>query len=323
MCTAISYTNNDHYFGRNLDLDYSFNEKVCITPRDYPFLLKNGTLFKNAYAIIGMATVTNGYPLYAEAANEKGLCMAGLNYPDHDMYKTQDDKMPIAQFEFIPYILGKCQSVKEAREVLKTITLSDIPFSEGLPITILHYIIADKDETIVIEHDDHGFLIYDDPYGVLTNDPSFPYHLANIRNYMHLSATNAVNRLSDKLDLKPYAEGMGAIGLPGDSSSASRYIRTIFNKFNIVSDGTEKDNVSAFFHMLDNVAMIKGCVKTKKGLDDITTYSSCINASKGYYYYKTYDNSRISMIDMHKVDLDGKDLYIYDLDRELDIKCQN
>ncbi len=323
MCTAINYISKDHYFGRNLDLDYSFDEKVCITPRQYPFNLKNGTLYHNTYALIGMATVIGNYPLYAEAANEKGLCMAGLNYPHHSMYKAQKDRIAIAQFEFIPYVLGQCKTVDEARDLLNKITLSDTPFSKDLPVTILHYIIADEKEDIIIEHDENGFVIYDDPYGVLTNNPDFSYHLENIKNYMHLSAVNAVNRLDGRLDLRPYAEGMGAIGLPGDSSSASRYIRTVFNKFNTVTDGSEEDNVSAFFHMLDNVSMLKGCVKTVSGRNDITTYSCCINASKGYYYYKTYDNSRISLIDMHKVDLDSKTLYIYDLKDKPDIDHQN
>lgn len=323
MCTCITYDNNDFYFGRNLDLDYRFGEKVCITPQNYCFKLKNGNTFYNDYALIGMATVVDDYPLYAEAANEKGLCMAGLNYPHHNMYPSpKEGKDNIAPFEFIPYILGQCDSVKRAREVLADLWLTDIPFSKALPITILHYIIADKKEAIVVEHSDDGLLIYDNPYGVLTNNPSFPYHLENIKNYMHLSSENAQNRFSDKIELTPNAEGMGAIGLPGDYSSASRFIKATFGKLNAISDGSEKDNVSEFFHILDSVAMIKGSVKTENGYD-ITTYSCCINASKGLYYYKTYDNSRVSLVDMHKVDLKGTSLYTYDLNDSLDICTQN
>ena len=186
MCTCITYLNNDFYFGRNLDLDYSFNESVTITPRNYTFALKNGEIFKNTYALIGMATVYNEYPLYAEAINEKGLGMAGLNYPHHGMYPDPKDGMVnIAPFEFIPYILGQAATVKEALAILKNVWLDNVPYSKELPITVLHYMIADKDESIVIEHSEEGLKIYDNPFGVLTNNPSFPYHLENMKNYMH------------------------------------------------------------------------------------------------------------------------------------------
>ena len=78
MCTCIDLKTKDYYFGRNLDLEYRFNEKVVITPRGYGFKLKNGDIINTKYAIIGMATVSDDYPLYAEASNEKGLSIAGL-----------------------------------------------------------------------------------------------------------------------------------------------------------------------------------------------------------------------------------------------------
>ena len=324
MCTCITYLNNDFYFGRNLDLDYSFNESVTITPRNYTFALKNGEIFKNTYALIGMATVYNEYPLYAEAINEKGLGMAGLNYPHHGMYPDPKDGMVnIAPFEFIPYILGQAATVKEAKAILKNVWLDNVPYSKKLPITVLHYMIADKDESIVIEHSEEGLKIYDNPFGVLTNNPSFPYHLENMKNYMHLSAVNAENRFSDKVDLKVYGEGMGAIGLPGDYSPSSRFIKACFGKLNAVSDGSENGNVSEFFHILDSVAMVKGSVITGNDHYDITTYSCCANASKGIYYYKTYDNSQISAVDMHKADLDGDKLVYYPLRKELSIYHHN
>ncbi len=324
MCTCITYNNGDFYFGRNLDLDYSFNETVTITPRNYVFDLKNKTRFQNKYALIGMATVVNEYPLYAEAVNEAGLGMAGLNFPHHNMYPDPKDGMiNITPFEFIPYVLGQAKTVKEARELLKDIWLDNIPYSDKLPITVLHFMIADKDEAIVVEHTDNGLNIFDNPVGVMTNNPRFSYHLENLKNYMHLSAKNAVNRFTDKIDLVPNAEGMGAIGLPGDYSSASRFIKAAFGKLNSVSNQDENSNVAQFFHVLDSVAMVKGSVITGNDHLDITTYSCCCNATKGIYYYKTYDNLQISAVDMHKVDLDGDKLVSYELKNVLSIYRHN
>ena len=317
MCTAITLNTDGFYFGRNLDLDYSFDEKVAITPRRYQFDLKNGDIFYNDYALIGMATVIDDYPLYAEAMNEKGLAMAGLNYPHHEMYpEPKGDKYCLAPYEFIPFVLGKASSLKEARALLEDILITNIPFKKELPITDLHWIIADKDGALVVEHYEDGLHIYDDPYGVLTNNPSFPYHLENIKNYMHLSASNAKDRFTNKELLEPYAEGMGAIGLPGDYSSASRFIKAAFGKLNVSTDGTGSSSVTEFFHILDSVAMIRGSVKVADGRDDITTYSCCMDVMKGRYYYKTYTNNQISVVDMYKYDLDAGKLKVYELQRK-------
>ena len=86
MCTAITYKTKDNYFGRNLDLEYGYNETVTVTPRNYKFLFSNKMEIKQHFAIIGIATVVSNYPLYYDAANEYGLAMAGLNFPDNAYY---------------------------------------------------------------------------------------------------------------------------------------------------------------------------------------------------------------------------------------------
>ena len=86
MCTAAVYQTKDHYFGRNLDLEYSYQESITIAPRNYPFSFRKLPEMKTHYAIIGMAYVLEGYPLYYDATNEKGLSMAGLNFPGSAAY---------------------------------------------------------------------------------------------------------------------------------------------------------------------------------------------------------------------------------------------
>ena len=325
MCTCITYNNQgSFYFGRNLDLEYSFNERVVITPRNYSFTFYDGISSLNHPALIGMASVVNGYPLYAEAVNENGLCMAGLNFPGTAKYlKERKDMHNIAPFEFIPWILTRCDTVSEAKDLLKDTNLVAVNFSEQLPAAPLHWMISDENSSIVVEPMEDGLHVYDNPYGVMTNNPPFYYHLYNMNNYMHLSAENAVNRMDEQLPLKTYAEGMGAIGLPGDSSSASRFVLAAFLKAKAVCENSEECNISEFFHILNKVAMVKGSVVTGSGHFDITTYSCCVNVKEGIYYYVTYDNQNVEAVHMHHEDLEGDSVVSYPLVKKMTIHNQN
>ena len=314
MCTSFTYLNHDFYFGRNLDLDCSFGEEVVITPRNFLLSFVEEPTFDSHLAIIGMAAVIDQTPLYAEAVNEKGLGMAGLQFTGNAVYhKIQKDKTNIASFEIIPWILGQCQSVQEARKLLKDANIIDTSFRPQVPNSPLHWILADKEECIVIESVKEGLKIYDNPIGVLTNNPEFTFHQMNLVQYLNLTKNYPNNRFSDNLSLHPYASGMGAFGLPGDASSPSRFIHTAFLKQNLYSDGSEKDNVQQFFRVLDQVQMIKGSVLTEHNTMDYTIYSSCINASKGIYYYKTYENYEISSVNLHAYDLNQDTLYRFAL----------
>ncbi len=314
MCTCINYKNKDMYFGRNLDLEYSFGEKVVITPRNYEFNLRKEKAFKTKYAMIGMATVIDNYPLYAEGCNEKGLSIAGLYFPGNAYYdEVKKDKINLTPFELIPWLLGNYQSIAEVKELIKNLNLINISFKENFPLAPLHWMISDSKECIVIEQMIDGLKIYDNPIGVLTNNPPFYYHQLNLNNYMHLMPNNAQNNFSDSLDLRTYGQGMGAIGLPGDNSPASRFVRVAFNKLNSVSENNEESNVTQFFHILDSVSMVKGSTITNEGKYDITTYSCCVNTSKGIYYYKTYDNNQITAIKMDDENKYIDKLTVYDL----------
>ncbi len=320
MCTAITYKTDNHYFGRNLDLEYSYDEKVTVTPRNYNFKFKNGKELKYHYAIIGMAYVVDNYPLYYDGTNEKGLSMAGLNFPDNAYYGEEKVDMDnITPFEFIPWILGQCADIEEVMERLKNINLVNVNFSAGLPLTPLHWIISDKEQSITVEPLAEGLKIYDNPVGVLTNNPPFDYHMYNLCNYMGLSIEPPINRFEKVMELKPYSRGMGAFGIPGDLSSASRFIRAAFTKVNFVSGADEVESVNQFLHILGAVRQQKGCVKIEDDKYEITVYSSCCNTDKGIYYYTTYENTQIMAVDMNKENLEGCELIGYRIYREPDI----
>ena len=324
MCTAATYKTKNFYFGRTLDYEFSYGDEVTITPRNYPFHFKEKEDIKSHYAIIGMAYIAENYPLYYDAINEKGLGIAGLNFVGNAVYQDKvEQKDNIAQFELIPWILCQCSTVKEARALIEKINILNVPFNDNLPLAQLHWIIADSQEAITVESVQDGIKIYDNPVGVLTNNPPFDKQLFALNNYMHLSPKSPENTFAKFLDLDLYSRGMGAMGLPGDLSSQSRFIRVAFTKMNSLSGDGEKESVSQFFHILNSVDQQRGCCELEDGKYEITLYTSCCNADKGIYYYTTYDNHQITAVDMHRENLDSNELIRYPLIKDEQINIQN
>lgn len=328
MCTAVAFTNQDFYFGRTLDLEYSYQEEITVTPRNFPFRFRRlqgkAAVIANHYALIGTAYNVEGYPLYYEAINEAGLGMAGLNFPDYAVYMPYAEGMDnVAPFEFIPWILSRCATVAQAREALSRVNLINISFSKELPLSPLHWLIADKKESVTVESVASGLRVYDNPIGILTNNPPFEYHMTNLANYMALSTNPPVNHFSDKIQLVPYSRGMGAMGLPGDLSSASRFVKAAFTKLNSCCGDSEAESVSQFFHIMGSVEQQRGCVYMGEGQYEVTVYTACCNADKGIYYYTSYENSQITAVDMHRADLESCELFALPMLREQNILWQN
>ena len=314
MCTSITLKTDHFYFGRNLDLECDFAQEVLITPRNLPITCKNGMVLNEHYAMIGMGTKVDGIALYADGVNEKGLAIAGLNFPGFADYKDpQEGKLNITISEIIPIILGKCETVEEAKALLHNMVITNIPYGPGFPVAPLHWMLADKNECVVIEQEKDGMHVYDNPFGVLTNNPPFPFHQHNMNQYMHLDANNSVNRFGKDLPLKTFGQGMGSIGLPGDFSPASRFVKATFLRANSISEADEMSSVAQGFHILDGVAMVKGSVITPQGLPDITTYASLMNCDECIYYYKTYNNNQINAVKMFDENIDGNELIVYPL----------
>lgn len=324
MCTAATYKTKDFYFGRTLDYEFSYGDEVTITPRNYPFHFRKEGVMESHYVMIGMAHVVEDFPLYYDAVNEKGLGIAGLNFVGNAFYREEaEGKDNVAQFEFIPWILCQCSTVKEARKLVEKTNILNEQFNNKLPVAQLHWIIADKEECIVVESVKEGIKMYNNPVGVLTNNPPFDKQMFALNNYRNLSTKTPENTFAKGLDLSQYSRGMGAIGLPGDLSSQSRFVRVAFTKMNSISGDSEKESVSQFFHILNSVDQQRGCCEVADGKYEITLYTSCCNTNKGIYYYTTYDNHQITAIDMHKENLDGDKIIKYPLITEEQIRVQN
>ena len=324
MCTAATYQTKDFYFGRTLDYEFSYGEEVVITPRNFPLAFSCQGTMESHYAMIGIAHVAEGCPLYYEAVNEKGLGMAGLNFVGNAVYrKEQPGRDNVATYEFITWILSRCATLQEARALLERVNLTDTPFQEQLPPAQLHWLIADRSGAITVESVEEGVKVYDNPVGVLTNNPPFDEQMFALNNYMHLSPKTPQNLFSDKLDLHCYSRGMGALGLPGDLSSQSRFVRVAFVKMNSISGDSEAESVSQFFHILNSVDQQRGCCEVEEGKYEITIYTCCCNADKGIFYYTTYDNHQITAVDMKLENLDAAELIQYPMIQGEQIRVQN
>lgn len=319
MCTAISYRANSHYFGRNLDVENFFDERVTITPRNYPFYFYGGKTLRSHYAMIGIAHIAEGYPLYYDATNEKGLSVAALSFPKKAYYREpRENYFPVTPWEWIPFILSECETAEDARKLLENTDIVCVPFSKDLSLTPLHFLVSDAEKSFTVEPMKDGLRIFENPVGVLTNAPAFDFQMQYLNLFMGLSSEPIENRFSSKIPFCDYSRGMGALGLPGDLSSSSRFVRTVFTKFHTLKGSDETENVHRFFHILDTAAQQKGCVHLN-GDFEFTAYSSCCNTERGIYYYRTYENSSIIGIDMHREDLNGEKLISYALIKKGDL----
>lgn len=314
MCTAASFKNKNTYFGRTLDYEFSYGEKVTITPRNYPFEFRHLGLNNNHYAIIGMAHIHNDYPMYYDAMNEYGLGMAGLNFVGNAKYnEVIEGKENVAQFEFISFILSTCKNVLEAKNKIKEINLVKTPYNEYYPAAKLHWILRDTNDCIVVEAMEDGLHIYDNKTGALTNNPPFNYQLENLKNYVSLNSDEPNKSFS--FNEAFYSRGMGSVGLPGDLTSQGRFVRVVYTAHFSVASPDENSSVNQFFHILESAWQTRGLCKINDKYE-ITIYASCMNLNEGIYYYKTYDNPQISAVYLKNENLNSSKLISYDLAKE-------
>lgn len=304
MCTAFTLEGRHLYFGRNMDMEGSFGERIVVVPRHYPLELRREPALNAHYAMIGMAAVLDGYPLFADGMNEKGLCIAALNFPQcaHYVNELAPGKQGITPFEWIPWLLGRCATVTEAKALAAGAQLLSIPFREDVPLTPLHWLVAASDGAFAVESTKDGLQLLDDPVGVLTNSPPLSYHLWHLQSYADLKPKNPSDR-------ETFSLGLGAVGLPGDYSSPSRFVKTAYLKRHV---GAEAD-IADVFRILGGVAPVYGSVLTKEGAPHYTTYSCCMDATEGTYYYTTYRNPTVTAVNLHRQNINDKCLFEFPL----------
>lgn len=291
MCTALTWTNGGCYFGRTLDLEYHYNEVAATLPRGTAVDCRMLPRITAKHALLGIATVVDGQPLWYDAMNGAGLFCAALNFPHSAVYLPPAHGFDnLASFEVIPWVLSQCATVDEACTLLARARVINIPFNTTLPPTPLHWFLADSRRAVAVEALADGLHITDNPTCVLTNEPPLSAQLAHLQGFCHLSAQPAVNRFAPDLPLTPHSRGLGGMGLPGDWSSPSRFVRAAFVRANAQASREEQDSISQVFHILQSVEVPRGCIQLGEGVPPVTTvYSACYSVGTGTLYAATYD----------------------------------
>lgn len=324
MCTSFTFKTKDFYFARTLDYFCSFKEKVIICKRNYPFKFKEYKTILNHYAIIGLGALIDNYPFYFDACNEKGLCMAGLNFVGYAKYNSKiNNKINITPYEFIPYILSTCSNIDEAYKLIENINLVAIPYNDELPISELHFIISDKNKSLTIESTINGLKIYDNKIGILTNNPTFDFQMFALNNYIHLTSKDVINTFSQRIELDNYSLGLGCYGLPGDFSSQSRFVKTAYIKYNSICNDDEISSINQCFQIMDSVAQVDGCIINNENKYFKTLFKTLYNATKGIYYYTTATNRQVNAVLLNNIDLNGTNLKAYEINHAPSIKYCN
>lgn len=299
MCiTFVLPTPAGTFAGRNLDFECHFNERVVLTPRDYQFTFRNGQKISSHEALLGMATVMDDYPLYAEATNESGLYMAGLYFPGYAHWTARRSERGISPYELIPFTLTQATSAAQARDLLSDAHLTDEAFAPDLPLSPLHFFIADPSgQAFVLEQTGDTVEIFDNPAQVLTNNPTFPFHLENLRYYLGISPDQPSNTLGgSELELTANGRGFGQLGLPGDPTPVSRFIRGAYQVRHASRPHDAAGAATQVMHILDHVKLIHGSTHTEDGSPDFTMYSAALDLTQFEYYYTTYENRRITRV---------------------------
>ena len=313
MCTAIKINGKRQLFGRTLDVESSYGEKIIISRRNYDFKFLAGKAHASHYAILGIGCVADGYPLYFDAINERGLAAAALSFVGNAVYRDKEaEKYNVASFELIPWILSECDSVAEAKKLILKTNITAESFSSDMQPTPLHFIISDKNGSITVESVNDGIKVYENPLGVLTNNPPFEYHLANVSAYMYLDSCQSKNTIAPDVNLEHTSRGMGAFGMPGDFSSQSRFVRALFIK-NHIEPNIENGEISKFFHAMDSVTVPYGCVLNDSGEKTYTVYTSCADMESITYYFTTYESRRIRAVNLFEQGIEGDGLLSFDI----------
>lgn len=315
MCTAVTLKSpaDEIYLGRTMDFSYPLDPELCIIPRNYTWTnTLNTHHIKNRYRIMGIGQQIPPL-LLAEGVNEMGFAAAALYFPGYASYDTvppmDSSRPPITATELAGFLLGQCASVREASSLLPTLKIAGTEDSVTQSVTPLHWILADKSGScMAVEKTRNGLQLHNNPVGVLTNSPDFPWHLTNLRNYMNASPVQIEEQTWDGVTLTPFGQGGGSSPLPGGYTPPARFVRTAFLKSNTPLPEDTDQAVNTCFHILESVSLPKGAVITSRDTADYTQYTSFMNLSTGDYYYKTYENSQISAAKISQETGSGPDI---------------
>src|SRR5579885_1242450 len=312
-CTTLLITAKDGAVvsGRTMEFGFDVKSDVMIVPAGTPM---TGTLpggatgisYTTKYGMVGANAL--GFPVIVDGINEQGLFVSDLYFPGYAGYAEvtpENARRAMAPYEFGNWLLGNFATVDEVRAHVQDVVLASTTVDALGMAPPLHFIIRDRSgKSLVIEPIDGKLKVYDDPVGVLTNSPSFDWHLTNLRNYIGLTARNVpALELGGNLSLPQFGQGSGMIGLPGDATPPSRFVRAVAYSQTALPASTAAEAVLQVFHIMNNFDIPLGSVRDKSGKAmhaDYTVWTSVADLQNDRWYFRTYDDQAIRLVDLHK-----------------------
>lgn len=316
-CTGIRLTGKDGsiVYARTLEFGYPLNSQILFLPRQHEFVgttasTRPGLTWQTKYAALGLNCA--GLDLLVDGVNEHGLAAGGFYFPGYAAYQstTPDEEVQtLAPWELITWMLTNFQTVDEIREALPNIKVAAAPVDSTQGVPPLHYVAHDATgKSLVIEYVDGKLTTFDNPIGVITNSPTFDWHVTNLRNYINLTATNVPPVELDGLRLEQLGQGSGLRVLPGDFTPPSRFVRATALSQDAQPGETAADTVREAFHILDSFDIPRGVVRSDAASQDpleFTQWTSAADLTNRKYYVHTYDNRRVRAIDLAKFDVNA------------------
>ena len=267
MCTAMQITGAPNFFGRTLDAKQSYGEGALFVPKGAPLAFLHEAALPMHQAMLGVGILHEKTPLYFDAVNDAGLAGAALRFAHSAAYHAPRAGMHnAASFEIIPWVLAKCRTITEAAALLSRTNITPESVSPAFPAEPLHFLFADRSGAIAAEPLAGGLTVKENPFGVLTNEPPFAFHAAHAALFRQLSAKTPANTFCPEAPLAVVTGGLGGMGLPGDFSSPSRFLRAAFLR----AHAENIDSPGAFFHLTDALTVPRGCTEEMH-----TLWASC------------------------------------------------
>jgi choloylglycine hydrolase len=313
-CTGIRLIAADKsvVYARTLEFGQDLKSALLFIPRQHafvgtsPFKGYKGLKWKSRYAVLGANAL--GVIGLIDGINEKGLAGGLFYFPDYASYQKIDPTQAassIASAELLTWILTTCATVKEVKHMLPQIKVSTGFLKQQKSIEPIHAIIHDpQGNSLVIEYTAGHLNIYDNPLGVITNSPAFDWHVTNLRNYTNLSPVNVPKKKLNDLVLRPFGQGSGWLGLPGDFTPPSRFVRAVAFSQSVLKPLNAYEGVLTAFRLLNLFDIPKGVIqdyRPGKIYYDQTQWTSAVDLHNKRYYFHTSNNRQIHMVDLLKL----------------------
>ena len=319
-CTGIKLIAKDGFsvHGRTLEFGLKIDSSIVVIPRGYAFKGTTpeglGLEYKSKYGVVGFIAFDE--PAVLDGMNEKGLSVGVFYFPGFAEYakiSKENQQKALSPIEFSNWILTQFSNLDEVRAALADIVIAPTIVKDwGNEPPPFHYIIYDKSgNSLVIEPIKGKLISYENPLGVFTNSPTFDWHMTNLRNFINLSPFNAKPLQVEGIELAPFGQGSGMVGMPGDFTPPSRFVRAAIYSITATPSQNNKEAVYQAFHILNQFDIPVGVVQAKDKDIIHTDYTliTCVrNPQDLKIYFKTFEDQTIRFVDLKKFDLQVKEI---------------